>query len=136
MRRLEEANFWLWIMPFCESAILHFSAERHMVCIVAEPEPVEQQLTKIWSWGPKFFIVATLKNLLMIIFGFEKHEFFWTMNIFEFFLKYMGKTVGAGNFDKLEPEPHKKRTGSATLMVWKRQMEDYTNFCKVSEDID
>jgi hypothetical protein len=37
------------------------------------------------------------------------------MKFFEFFLKYMGKMVGAGAeagagaeiFDKLEPEPHK-----------------------------
>jgi hypothetical protein len=34
------------------------------------------------------------------------------MKFFKFFLKHMGKTVGAGAgaeiFDKLEPEPHKK----------------------------
>jgi hypothetical protein len=41
------------------------------------------------------------------------------MKIFEFFLKYIRKMVGAGTgagiFDKLEPEPHKKSTGFATL---------------------
>jgi hypothetical protein len=42
----------------------------------------------------------------MIVFGFKKHEiFFETMKFFDFFRKYMGKMVGAGIFDKLEPEP-------------------------------
>jgi hypothetical protein len=48
----------------------------------------------------------------MIMFVFKKHEnFFKTRQIFEFFLKCMGKLVRAGTgaeiFDKLEPEPHK-----------------------------
>jgi hypothetical protein len=35
------------------------------------------------------------------------------MKFFDFFRKYMGKMIGAGDeiFDKLEPEPHKN--GSA-----------------------
>jgi hypothetical protein len=46
----------------------------------------------------------------MIVFGFRKHEIclkIETMNIFEFFRKYVGKMVGAGGeiFDRLEPEP-------------------------------
>jgi hypothetical protein len=40
----------------------------------------------------------------------------------------MGKMVragaGAGIFDKLEPEPHKKRTGSATLDAKARTESD------------
>jgi hypothetical protein len=46
----------------------------------------------------------------MIIYGFKKHEtFFEAMKNFKFFLKYMGKMVGAGAgiFYKLEPEKHK-----------------------------
>jgi hypothetical protein len=52
------------------------------------------------------------------------------MKIFDFFLKFMGKMVGAGAeiFDKLEPEPKfltswsrsraaQKWTGSATLVI-------------------
>jgi hypothetical protein len=34
-------------------------------------------------------------------------NFFETMKIFEFFLKYMGKMAGAEILYKLEPEPHK-----------------------------
>jgi hypothetical protein len=47
------------------------------------------------------------------------------MKIFEFFRKYMenmvgtgaGAGAGAGTFEKLEPEPPQKWTGSATLRM-------------------
>jgi hypothetical protein len=48
----------------------------------------------------------------VIIFDFKKHDIFLKpSNFFEFFLKYIGKMVGAGAeiFVKLEPEPHKNR---------------------------
>jgi hypothetical protein len=41
---------------------------------------------------------GTLKNLLMIMYVFKKHEFFFTMKIVEFFLIIWGK------LSELEPE--------------------------------
>jgi hypothetical protein len=50
----------------------------------------------------------------MLIFGLKKHEInLKPWKLLNFFLKYMGKMVGAGVniFDKLEAEPHKNRHG-------------------------
>jgi hypothetical protein len=46
------------------------------------------------------------------------------MKIIEFFLKYMGKMVGARAgadiFDKLEPDPHKTRPApQQRIKIWK-----------------